>query len=64
MLGKFCILFHYVPEENEDTKMPDPKVSPTAKPTIPDDPDDDFSEPLGELQPDANDAIVCEGGCQ
>lgn len=26
--------------------------------------DDDFDEPLGERQPEANDAIVCEGGCQ
>ena len=52
------------PEENEDTQKPDPKVSPTAKPTISDDPDDDFNEPLGERQPGANDAIVCEGGCQ
>jgi hypothetical protein len=26
--------------------------------------DDDFNEPLGERQPEANDAIVCEGGCQ
>lgn len=39
------------PEENEEMKVPDPKVSPTAKPTIPDDPDDDFNEPLGERQP-------------
>jgi hypothetical protein len=32
--------------------------------TIPADPDDDFNEPLRERQSGANDAIVCEGGCQ
>lgn len=41
-----------------------PVVAPTVPPTVPADPDDDFNEPLGERQPEANDAIVCEGGCQ
>ena len=26
--------------------------------------DDDFNEPLGERQPEVNDVIVCEGGCE
>jgi hypothetical protein len=38
-----------------------PKPAPELKPA---DPDDDFNEPLGERQPEANDAIICEGGCQ
>lgn len=37
----------------------DPPV--TEKPPVP---NDDLDEPLGERQPDADDAIVCEGGCQ
>ncbi len=39
----------------------------TTPPEKPEEPiviEDDFDEPLGERQPDANDAIVCEGGCQ
>ena len=52
------------PEEHEATKKPDPAENPPAKPTIPVDPDDDLNEPLGERQPDANNAIVCEGGCE
>lgn len=43
------------------------ETSTVAKPaseTKPVDLDDDFNEPLGERQPEANDAIVCEGGCQ
>lgn len=39
----------------------------TNKPTPPDKPaevDEDLDEPLGERQLEANDAIVCEGGCQ
>lgn len=42
-------------------------MDPTPKPTSPDktsENDDDLDEPLGERQPEANDAIVCEGGCQ
>jgi hypothetical protein len=42
-------------------------MDPTNKPTLPDkksENDDDLDEPLGERQPEANDAIVCEGGCQ
>ncbi|MFN4872547.1 MAG: hypothetical protein ACK40T_12310 [Akkermansiaceae bacterium] len=45
-------------------------MEPTNKTTPPEKPEetivieDDFDEPLGERQPDANDAIVCEGGCQ
>lgn len=42
-------------------------MAPTSKPTPPDmtaKNDDDLDEPLGERQPEANDAFVCEGGCQ
>jgi hypothetical protein len=42
-------------------------MDPTTKPSPPDktaENDDDLDEPLGERQPEANDAIVCEGGCQ
>lgn len=42
-------------------------MDPTTKPTPPENTvvcDDDLDEPLGERQPEANDAIVCEGGCQ
>ncbi len=44
----------------------DPNNNPPApqKPETTSVSDDDFDEPLGERQPDANDAIVCEGGCQ
>ena len=43
----------------------DPVFStPASAVTVPADPDDDFNESLGERQPGANDAIVCEGGCQ
>jgi hypothetical protein len=41
-----------------------PTVAKPAPDTKPVDLDDDFNEPLGERQPEANDAIVCEGGCQ
>jgi hypothetical protein len=41
-----------------------PTVTEPAPETKPVDLDDDFNEPLGERQPEANDAIVCEGGCQ
>jgi hypothetical protein len=41
-----------------------PTVAKPASETKPVDLDDDFNEPLGERQPEANDAIVCEGGCQ
>lgn len=41
-----------------------PTVAKPAPETKPVDLDDDFNEPLGERQPEANDAIVCEGGCQ
>jgi hypothetical protein len=44
----------------EETK-PAPPVTPESKTA---DSDDDFNEPLGERQSEANDAIVCEGGCQ
>jgi hypothetical protein len=38
---------------------------PASSVTVPADLDyDDFNEPLGERQLGANDAIVCEGGCQ
>lgn len=42
-------------------------MDPATKPTPPENTtgcDDDLDEPLGERQPEANDAIVCEGGCQ
>jgi hypothetical protein len=42
-------------------------MDPTNKSTPPEittENDDDLDEPLGERQPEANDAIVCEGGCQ
>ena len=42
-------------------------MDPTNKPTWADkiaEIDDDLDEPLGERQPEANEAIVCEGGCQ
>lgn len=45
------------PEKDEPAQKPAPVI-------IPANPDDDFNEPLGERQPGANDAIVCEGGCQ
>ena len=41
-----------------------PTVTKPAPETKSVDLDDDFNEPLGERQPEANDAIVCEGGCQ
>jgi hypothetical protein len=44
-----------------------PAMDPANKPTQPNktsENDDDLDEPLGERQPEANDAIVCEGGCQ
>lgn len=53
-----------IPEKDAATQKPVPAVAPTKPPTVPADPDDDFNEPLGERQPEANDAIVCEGGCQ
>lgn len=46
---------------NPDETQPVANPAPAPKAA---DPDDDFNEPLGERQPDANDAIVCEGGCQ
>ena len=53
------------PEKDEATQEPAPVTIPTYSVTVPAaDPDDDFNEPLGERQPGANDAIVCEGGCQ
>jgi hypothetical protein len=42
-------------------------MDPSTKPIPPENivaSDDDMDEPLGERQPEANDAIVCEGGCQ
>jgi len=54
-----------IPEKNEATQKLAPVTIPISSMTAPlADPDDDFNEPLGERQPDANDAIVCEGGCQ
>lgn len=53
------------PEKDKATQEPAPVTIPTSSVTVPAaDPDDDFNEPLGERQPGANDAIVCEGGCQ
>lgn len=52
-----------LPEKDEAAQDPAPVTIP-ASVKVPADPDDDFNEPLGERQPDANDAIVCEGGCQ
>jgi hypothetical protein len=52
------------PEKDESTPEPASIKSPADPVIIPADPDDDFNEPLGERQPGANDAIVCEGGCQ
>ncbi len=52
------------PEKDEATQKPVPVIIPASSVTVPADLDDDFDEPLGERQPDANDAIVCEGGCQ
>jgi hypothetical protein len=46
---------------NPDENLPVANPAPESKPV---DQDDDFNEPLGERQPEANDAIVCEGGCQ
>lgn len=46
---------------NPDENLPVANTAPESKPV---DQDDDFNEPLGERQPEANDAIVCEGGCQ
>ena len=43
---------------------PTNKTTPPEKPEVSTEIEDDFDEPLGERQPDANDAIVCEGGCQ
>jgi hypothetical protein len=43
---------------------PNNKPTPPEKPEQPAISDDDFDEPLGDRQPEANDAIVCEGGCQ
>lgn len=60
-----------IPEKSEATLEPAPVTIPAASVTVPAasvtvpaDPDDDFNESLGERQPGANDAIVCEGGCQ
>lgn len=42
-------------------------MDPTTKTTPPDksaENDDDLDEPLGERQLEANDGIVCEGGCE
>ena len=44
-----------------DEIKPTPPATSESKPA---DSDDDFNETLGERQPEANDAIVCEGGCQ
>jgi hypothetical protein len=44
-----------------DEVKPTPPVTPKSKSA---DSDDDFNETLGERQPETNDAIVCEGGCQ
>jgi len=52
------------PEKDEATLEPAPVTIPASSVTVPADPDDDFNESLGERQPGANDAIVCEGGCQ
>jgi hypothetical protein len=52
------------PEKDKSAQEPASIKSPASSVTVPADPDDDFNEPLGERQPDANDAIVCEGGCQ
>lgn len=58
-------MFPMFPEKDEATQEPAPVTIPTYSVTVPAaDPDDDFNEPLGERQPGANDAIVCEGGCQ
>ena len=52
------------PEKDEATQEPAPVTIPASSVTVPADPDDDFNESLRERQPGANDAIVCEGGCQ
>jgi hypothetical protein len=42
-------------------------MDPTTKPTPPENTvasDDDLDEPLGERQPEANDVIICAGGCE
>ncbi len=52
------------PEKDKATQEPASVTIPASSVTVPADPDDDFNESLGERQPGANDAIVCEGGCQ
>ena len=52
------------PEKDEPTQEPAPVTIPASFVTVRADPDDDFNESLGDRQPGANDAIVCEGGCQ
>ncbi len=52
------------PEKDEAAQEPASIKILLESVTIPADTDDDFNEPLGERQPGANDAIVCEGGCQ
>jgi len=52
------------PEKDKSAQEPASIKTPADPVTTPVDPDDDFNEPLGERQPGANDAIVCEGGCQ
>ena len=61
MSVRFLSMF---PERDEAAQEPASIKIPADPVTIPADPDDDFNEPLGERQPGANDAIVCEGGCQ
>jgi hypothetical protein len=46
------------PGKDEAAQEPAPVTIPTSSVAVPADPDDDFNEPLGERQPDANDAIV------
>ena len=42
-------------EAPDEEKKPAPQIA---------DIEDDFDEPLGERQPEANEVIVCAGGCE
>jgi hypothetical protein len=62
--GESNSCFTMFPEKDKTTQEPAPVTIPASSVTVPADPDDDFNESLGERQPGANDAIVCEDGCQ